>query len=261
VELQTTKSEIFNMKKNLVFSEIKGRRLHLDLFSPSGNKHILPLVVLIHGGGWSSGNKDMEHYTASSLCKKGYITAAVEYRLSPEAHYPAALDDILASVKWLRQHSSEFLIDTNKIIIMGESAGGQLSALVGTRYPELFYAIINIDGVMDMTTPSESAKDTVPNKPSSGKKWFGFSYKENPELWKEASALNHISKNTPPMLFINSSVPRFHAGRDESINKLNEYGIYSEVHTIKNSPHSFWYFHPWADETLQIVEHFLHSLR
>ena len=120
--------------------------------------------------------------------------------------------------------------------------------------------ISDIDGVIDRTDPNESGKDTISSKPSSGKNWFGYSYQERPDLWKEASALNHVNQNSAPICFINSSRSRFHAGRDEMILKLNKLGICSEVHSIPNTPHEFWLFHPWFETTSRYILKFLDKM-
>jgi len=76
-------------------------------------------------------------------------------------------------------------------------------------------------------------------------------------MWIEASPLTYAGVTTPPMLFINSSFPRFHAGRDSVIAILNVHGIYSEVHTIPDTPHTFWLFHPWFGQTVDYITSFL----
>jgi pectinesterase len=114
-----------------------------------------------------------------------------------------------------------------------------------------------MDGILDFTDPNESAKDNDPAGRSAGAGWFGVTYKEDPEKWIEASPIVYAGKNTPPILFVNSSQPRFHAGRDSLINMLNTYGIYSEVHTIDNTPHTFWLFHPWFEPTIKYMVGFL----
>ncbi|HEY6438356.1 MAG TPA: hypothetical protein VIY47_17350, partial [Ignavibacteriaceae bacterium] len=153
------------------------------------------------------------------------------------------------------------------------SAGGQIAALVGMTSGNNIYktkflddinddiqAIIDIDGVLDMTDPAESGKDSDPDKPSVGKRWLGYSYKENPEIWEEASPLNYVDDKTPPIEFINSSINRFHAGRDEVIENLKNYGIYHDIHTLPDSPHSFWLFDPWFDPTCGFVINFLQKV-
>jgi pectinesterase len=214
------------VKENLVYDSNNGRDLHLDIFSPANKiKSKYPAVILIHGGGWRSGNKSMQHTMAARLAAHNYIAAAVEYRLSPEALYPARVTDLKNSVKWIRRNAGSYNIDENKIAVLGCSAGGTLAALLGTTNGDIRFedtadysenlsdvqAIIDIDGVLDFTDPAESGKDNDPLKPSAGRLWFGASYKENPELWREASPIYQVNKRSAPIIFINSSIERFHA--------------------------------------------------
>ena len=246
------------------------RELHLDLFKPekAGN---FPVLLMIHGGGWRSGNRTMQIPMAQQIASKGYVTAAVEYRLSPEALYPAAVHDIKAAVRYLRANAAKYNIDPNRMAITGSSAGGQLAALIGMT-PDVkkfegkegnpgvsasIQAIIDMDGILDFTDPNESAKDIDPSKPSAGTYWFGATFQKAPEKWIEASPIQYAGKNSPSILFINSALPRFHAGRDSVINMINRYGIYTEVHTIPDTPHPFWLFHPWFEPTVNFMVAFL----
>ena len=261
--------------ENLVYASDGGRKLHLDLFAPmkkSANGY--PGVILIHGGGWRSGYRQMEWPMAQHLAANGYVTATVEYRLSTEALYPVGIYDLKAAIRWMRAHASKYNIDSRKIAVYGCSAGGELAAFLGTtgevkkfegtmgnlKFSSRVQAVIDIDGVLDFTDPAESAKDTVPQKPSAGKSWFGASFKENPALWREASPISYVDNNTPPILFVNSCLPRYHAGRDEAIERLKKLGIYSEVHAIPDTPHPFWLFHPWFDEACGYIVTFLDKI-
>ncbi len=246
------------------------RDLHLDLFQPKSEGKY-PTLILIFGGGWRSGSKAAQVPMAQQIAAKGYVTATVEYRLSPEALYPAAVHDIKAAIRYLRINAKKYNIDPYRIAISGSSAGGQLAALVGMtadvkkfdgysaciNQPTSIQAIIDMDGIMDFTDPNESAKDDDPNKYSAGAYWFGATYKEAPEKWVEASPLIYAGKDTPPILFINSALPRFHAGRNQVIEKLDSYGIYTEVQTLPDTPHPFWLFHPWFDQTVGYMVAFL----
>ena len=80
---------------------------------------------------------------------------------------------------------------------------------------------------------------------------------EKPEIWNESSALSYAGKNSPPTLFLNSSVERMHAGRADYCQKLAQFGIYTEVHTFDGSPHSFCLFEPWFDSTVKLIKAFL----
>jgi len=198
---------------NIIYTSYGERKLHLDIFSVARKeKTLYPGVILIHGGGWRSGDRSMEIPMAHFLAKNGYVTATVEYRLSPEALYPAAIYDLKVAIKWMRANALKYNINKSKIAVYGCSSGGQLAALVGTtngilkfegekeyqNYSSDVQAVVDIDGVLDMTDPNESGKDIDPNKPSAAKQWLGVSYRDNPDLWKEASAINHVDKKSAP---------------------------------------------------------------
>lgn len=256
--------------KDITYIERGERQLKLDLFLPENNSEIKPAVILIHGGGWVTGDKSLMIPLAEEICSKGFVTAVVEYRLAPEAKYPAAIYDIKAAIKWVRKNSYQYYIDTNKIALLGCSAGGHLAAFVGTtnnnakfddisnnNFSSNVSAVIDIDGILDFTDPAESGKDSDSNKPSVGKRWLGASYRDNPTIWIEASPLNQVTKYSAPICYINSSLDRFHAGRDEMITKLNALNIYSTIFNVENSPHSFWLFYPWFNETVDDIQTFL----
>lgn len=253
----------------VVYKNINGRALHLDIFYP---KHVkkskYPGVIMIHGGGWSSGTKAHQVPMAQQLAAKGYVAAAVEYRLSPEAQYPAGVQDLKEAVCWMRAHANDFGLDTNKIAALGASAGAQLASLLGTTngmirfegetaypgYSATIQAVVNVDGIVSFVHPEASAEG------SAAAKWLGGTRQDAYETWKDASPLEYANAKTPPFLFINSSIPRFHAGRDDMIKLLNEYHIYTEVHTIENSPHSFWLVHPWFETTFEYTYQFLDKI-
>jgi pectinesterase len=258
--------------ENGVYSKIGKRELHLDLFYPVEQKaQTYPGVILVHGGGWRSGDKSQSVPMAQWLAARGYVTAAVEYRLSTEALYPAAVHDLKAAIRWMRANAARYKINPAKIAALGCSAGGQLVALLGTtnglekfegtgghaNYSSGVQAVVDIDGILDFTKPESRLYDDDPKKPSAAAYWFGGSYREKPELWKDASSLFYVNEKTAPIIFINSSLPRFHAGRDEMIEKLEALGIYYEVHTIPDTPHPFWLFHPWFEKTCELVVGFL----
>lgn len=247
------------LKADVRYHSVEGRSLSLDIFSATGTSDSpKPAVMLIHGGGWSSGDRNLMYPLADYLAKHGLITIAVEYRLSPEAKYPAAVDDLKHAIAWVLENGPDYGVDTSRIAVLGCSAGAQLAGLVGlTEKP--IAAIINIDGVMDFTCEEARQHEDDPAKATAAGRWLGGRYSEKPDLWKEASPVYYVNDNSPPILFINSSQPRFHAGRDDVIHKLGDYGIYTEVHTLDDAPHSFWLFDPWFEKTGDFVVQFLGS--
>ncbi len=251
---------------NLVYNKVQERALHLDAFINKKNKKN-PAVIMIHGGGWRSGNKNQMQFLGKEIASKGYTAFAVEYRLSLEAKYPAGVIDVKNAIKFIKDNAAKFNIDPNKITILGCSSGGQMAALIGTTNNNSIFedktfksksaskvnAIIDIDGVLAFKHPESSEGDMAAF-------WLGGKSDEIPENWKQASALSHTNKNTPPTLFICSSIPRFHAGRDDMIKIMNEHKIYNEVQTISDSPHSFWFYEPWFEQTISYTVRFLDKI-
>jgi acetyl esterase/lipase len=117
------------------------RPLVLDLYLPPDagrDATRYPLVVAVHGGGWQSGHTRHSGAFANwpaalaAIANDGFVVASVEYRLSKEAPFPAAFDDVRDAIRWLRAHAADYGIDKHKVVVMGGSAGGQLVGLVGT---------------------------------------------------------------------------------------------------------------------------------
>lgn len=263
--IEETKNNNVAQITDVVYSD-KNRALHLDAYFNTTKKRN-PAVIMIHGGGWRSGNKNQMKVMAQEIASKGYSCFSIEYRLSLEAKYPEGVYDVKNAIKFIKDNFRKFNVDPNKIAVLGCSSGGQMAALIGTTNKNLAFddvknkskssskvnAIIDIDGVLAFKHPESSEGEIAAF-------WLKGTSAEVPENWKNASALTHTDKNTPPILFINSSIDRFHAGRDDMIAILNQNNIYNEVHTIKDSPHSFWFFNPWFDETVLYTTQFLDKI-
>lgn len=240
--------------------------LYFDAYINTEQNTPNPAVVLIHGGGWKSGDKSLLKPLAQHIAREGYSCFTIAYRLSDEAIYPAGIYDVKDAIRYIKKNAKRWYVDSSKIAVLGCSSGGQMASLVGTTNNSFKYkkneenhisssvqAIVNLDGIIAFKHPKskEGKLATL---------WLGGSYEEEPEIWKEASALTHTDKNTPPILFINSPYERFHAGRDDMIKILNTYTIDYQVETFVNSPHTFWLFHPWFDKTVEYITTFLNKI-
>lgn len=123
---------------DITYASIPGYRpLKLDLYQQKGAKD-RPLVVFIHGGGWSRGTprllagfKDLPAILAD-LASRGYVVAAVSYRLSAEAPFPAQAQDVDMAIRWLRTHAADYGIDKGRVAVRGDSAGAHLAAMAAT---------------------------------------------------------------------------------------------------------------------------------
>ncbi len=244
------------------------RDLHVDVFRPKiSGKY--PALMLVHGGGWVTGNRSMQVPLAQQIAARGYVTIVVEYQLADEALYPAAIHNIKAAIRWARANAAQYQINPEQIAISGCSAGGQLAALVGmTNGVDKFegdqgnpdfssgvQAVLDIDGVVDFLAPSSLQIQRKPN--TYDIKWFGGTFLEKPEIWMDASPIFWANEHSVPVLFINSGYPRFHAGQDEMLGMMKRWNIYTEVHTVDVLVHPFWLFHPWFEPTVEYMVTFL----
>jgi pectinesterase len=243
----------------------------IDAFTPKQSSTKRIAVIMIHGGGWRSGNRTQHYPLAESLAHLGYVCFTPEYRLSTEALFPAAVYDIKAAIRWVKVNASTYNVDTSKIVIAGFSAGGELAASMATTANMPLFdgyqcntgisthvnALIDIDGTLSFVHPESGESIDSAGRISAGTYWFGYTKTQNPGLWLAASPLTYVNSNTPPTLFLNSSVDRMHAGRNDFIKVLDQYNIYSEVHRFDDAPHSFPLFYPWFDPMLQYMDGFL----
>jgi acetyl esterase/lipase len=119
--------------KNINYAGTSSASQTLDLLLPANALFPLPLVVRIHGGGFSSGDKAGEETgtAANAILAKGYALASVNYRLSGQALFPAGVQDVKAAVRWLRAHATQYGLDTDRFASWGESAGGYMAVMLG----------------------------------------------------------------------------------------------------------------------------------
>jgi acetyl esterase/lipase len=197
---------------------------------------------------------------ALRLAQQGFAAVTISYRLSGEAPYPAAVQDVQQAVRWVRAHREALHIDPGRIALAGGSAGGQLASLAGVTLAdgEGVQAIINIDGLSDFTSALALQYEDDPNKnPSSAGAWFGGRYADKAALWREASPIQYVRAGMPPMLFIGSAQPRFSAGREDMMARMAQAGVVSERVLLPGTPHSFWLFDPWLQPAVDASVGFL----
>lgn len=261
-------------KKNIFYCHTPERELSLDIAWPEKKaKKKRTAILFIHGGGWRSGSKSMHEDLLKRLAALDYVCFSPEYRLSTEALYPAAIHDIKSAIRWIRQYAKDYNINPEQIVVAGHSAGGELAAMMGATNGNMAFegsgcfpeqsskanAVIDLDGTLAFIHP-ESGEGDDSKKTSAASYWFGFSKKENPGLWIDAAPLTHAGPHCPPILFINSSVARMHAGREDFIRIMDSCGIYSSVKTFENSPHGFCFFEPWFSPMVKEMDTFIKKL-
>lgn len=196
-------------ERDVQYGEANGQKLLLDVYR-STTEEVRPAIVVIHGGGWSAGNKSQMAPVAERFARSGFVAFSVGYRLvKPDRDkYPAQLDDVQLAVRWIRKNASEYKVDPERIGAIGFSAGGHLAALLGTRdtrdkaiYPEFSS---KVQAVVDVFGPADfdpSQKDIVgPVAMAILTNLIGKSPDAAPELYRDASPVHHVSKDSAPFL-------------------------------------------------------------
>jgi acetyl esterase/lipase len=177
----------------------------LDLFLPD-DSGAHPTVFLIHGGGWFIGNKSNYRNTARRLARSGYAAASVNYRLVPEGQFPHAAQDVLCALAFLQKNAQKYEIDPARVAVMGYSAGGQLSALVGAAWDEDAIAPDCAAGRPSRPAAAIPGDGAYDLRQRSDKQWvqdfMGGTLEQVPERYEQASPIAQIEGNEPPFLLI-----------------------------------------------------------
>ena len=258
--------------RSILFDRLYARRgtreLHADVFLPAKSAVPAQAIVLVHGGAWRSGNKSNFYAMADLLAQRGYAVILPEYRLAPEAPYPAGLHDVNAAIDWVRSNADRFAIDPQRIAVGGESSGGQMAALIAyTGGTGLFAdgpgpaprtnALIDLDGVLDFTDPLALRHENAAGENSVAAQWLGGSMETAPQRWKEASAATHLGPNSPPTLIVSGEADRFTAGRETVMAALAAQDIPVRRVHFAGLPHTFWLFDPYVGQVTEAIDQFL----
>lgn len=231
----------------------------LDLYLPElAPEKPLPLIVHIHGGGWRGGNK--YPCPVAGLVRNGFAVASVEYRFSQKAVFPAQIQDCQAAIRWLRANSQKYSIDPERVGVIGASAGGHLSALVGMTGgkkvfepiggnaelsdrisavcdyygPTNFYSVVqqaaddkNIANIFHFNTPSDPYSSLIGAK-------LDDQAKSN-----SVSPVHYVSADCPPVLILHgthdSLVP--YAQSEEFAAALKQKGVAVWLQKLPGSGH------------------------
>jgi len=228
-------------------------RQKLDLYlPPTGSRW--PLVVAIHGGAFRMGSKEGE--PAGVFVARGFAVAAINYRLSQHAVFPAQIEDGKAAVRWLRANAARYGYDPERVASYGASAGGHLAAMLGTAGDATVFevganlevssrvqAVVDFFGPtdflqMDAHRPSpEAMVHDTPDSPES--QLVGGPIRDNPERVARANPITYVTPDDPPFLVVHGDadllVPHHQSELLEAA--LRKAGVRVRLVTIPGGPH------------------------
>ncbi|CAM2938613.1 alpha/beta hydrolase [Rariglobus hedericola] len=183
--------------------------LPMDFYRAVGRTKPAPCVVMIHGGGWDSGDRGQLPAVNHHLARLGYAVAAVSYRLAPATVWPGQADDVVAAITYLKAHAAELGIDPTRLVLMGRSAGGQIASSVGYGRPDpAVRGVVSFYGPHDQVFAwGFSREDDILNAVKLLRQYLGGSPDEAPEAYRTASAyLIATKENALPTLMVHGEM-------------------------------------------------------
>jgi alpha-L-fucosidase 2 len=244
--------------QDLEFGRVEGVRLLLDARIPEGPGPS-PAVVWVHGGGFTTGDrKAFPQGLAEAVLGAGFGWITVDYRLAPRYPFPAATDDVEAAIAYIKAHAREFKVHADRLVLMGESAGGLLVSYVGARHrPENgVAAVVSFYGEHDLvqrTHPTAGCFNDgkfVPN-PDPGSAQFCLSRAlaaflgisgpgpKSERIIREASAITYVRKDMPAYLLIHGTVD-LHVPFEQSVlmfESIRRAGGRCEIYAVDGGGH------------------------
>jgi alpha-L-fucosidase 2 len=266
-----------NLRKDLTFNRL--RNLRLDAYIPKGPGPF-PAVIIAHGGGWEAGDK-VTYVTPlfEPLAKAGFAWFSIDYRLTPQYRHQDQIEDLRDAIRFVRADEKSFRIDPNRIAIIGESASGQMTALLATRSGRSgkrsdplgrrrislernfeddpnadFAAAVSFYGVYDFEA---MAKELAPR--SIPVRLFRITSLDNEAraTLRRYSPLHNARENIVPLLLICGTKDGLFAQHNAFANEMEKAGASFDAFTLEGAPHGMenWEGHPeWMDYKTKLVE-------
>jgi acetyl esterase/lipase len=236
----------YRVVPNIAYGTASGMETKLDVYMPRQVKEPVPVVVHIHGGGWTGGAKEYEVPSFLPYLEMGLAVVNVEYRLARVALAPAAVEDCRCALRWVFRNAKEYSFDTTRIVVTGLSAGGHLSLTTGMLVPSAgldrqctaseslhVAAIVNWFGITDVADLLEG-----PNMRSYAVNWMG-SMPDRMEIARRVSPLTYVRRDLPPVFTIHGDadpvVPYTHAVRLHR--ELDRLGAPNRLYTVPGGKH------------------------
>ncbi len=236
------------VQRDIEYGVVDGISLKLDAYLPTtAGPH--PALIHIHGGGWQGGDKDSFGRQGAWYAHHGVAAFSLNYRLSWQATYPAAVDDCLRAIRWIRSHADNLNINPDRLAARGGSAGGHLALMMAFLEPgqedlnaagkplkNFLCCVASRCGPTDFTDAEIIHADRGPLR-----MFMGGGYDEVPNNYTQASPVTHLSPDDPPVLMAHGTEDRTVPYSQALIlqNRLREVGVPGKLITIEGGGHGF----------------------
>ena len=218
--------------------------------TPRRTKGLAPGLVFFHGGGWVIGDLDTHDVACRKLADEGQlIVISVDYRRAPEHKFPAAVDDAIAATAWIAGHAKELGIDATRLLVGGDSAGGNLAAVVAiaardSNGPAIAGQVLIYPATdFSMTHPSHREPETSILLTHSVIRWFAGHYLNGAadiHDWRASPARARTLADLPPAYVLTAGADPLRDEGDEYARRLNEAGVAVTHRTFPGQFHGFF---------------------
>ncbi len=239
------------LQKDVVYDAERG--LRLDAYVPPGPGPF-PAVILVHGGGWEAGDK-VTYITPlfEPLARANFAWVSIDYRLTPDVRHPEQMDDLRRAVAFVRREARRFRVDPARLAVAGESASGQMAALLATQDRDLA-AVVSFYGVYDFPA---MVTDASPR--SLLRRLFDRETLDEDAraVMREYSPLYHVSDRMSPILLVHGTNERLWAQGVAMRDRLASAGAAHELYALEGASHGMenWEGRPeWAGYKQKLVE-------
>jgi acetyl esterase/lipase len=238
LELAVRLEETYEVFPDIRIGAEEGCEVEFDLFYPKEVTEPPPVLLYFHGGGWDGGSREQSILSLLPYLVMNFAVLNVDYRLSPVAPAPAAVEDCRCALAWLIRHAEEYYFDAMRIVLTGHSAGGHLALLTGmlpldTDESYRIAGIVNWYGPTDITDLIDDA-----NAREWARRWLDTE-QDRSEIARYVSPLNHVHADLPPVLTVHgdrdSIVPYSQAERLHS--ELDHAGVPNRLIRVRDGGH------------------------
>lgn len=190
-----------------VFASSDGYKLTLDVYRPGYEHGPIPGVLVIHGGTWQTGDNSEGIALNAYLAARDHVVISINYRLAPRWPFPAARDDALSAIAYVKTYASEIGVDPNRLALLGRSAGGQLALLAAyTAGDPGIRGVVSLYGPTDMKFGYDNpAPIKLRDTRALLESYLGGAPSAAEDAYFAASPINFVSSSSPPTLLIHGA--------------------------------------------------------
>ncbi len=251
---------------DVVYGTRKDREMHVDIYQPTGSINHHTAMLVLHGGGWTMGDRKMMQPRCEALASRGFTALAVEYRFLTEIPWPGQLHDVKTAIRWTRAHAGELGIDPDRIVLQGHSAGAHLSLIAAGTFgkPQFdtdfadsppagpiaavvaYYPPVRLDAgraMPDLSAgpPNPEAFRAIRGADGSIPAAMLLGPAGTAEEAASASPITHVTEAFPPTILLHGTADMLvaHAGSFSLFERLQAVQVPSELHFFSGVNHEF----------------------